>query len=93
MPHANADALQESSGRVNIYGLIACEAVLDQCRAAGRFVYLATLPGKNGFGAPLEPWSMNAMMGGGAVRRGHRGETLSRARGHGGHTNMMATRP
>ena len=42
--------------------LIACEAVLDQCQAAGRFVYLATLPGKNGFGAPLEPWSMNEMI-------------------------------
>ena len=42
--------------------LIACEAVLDQCRAAGRFVYLGTLPGKNGFGAPVEPWSMNAMI-------------------------------
>ncbi len=39
--------------------LVACEAVLDQCRALGRFVYLATLPGKNGFGAPREPWSMN----------------------------------
>jgi len=39
--------------------LIACEAVLDQCRAAGRFVYLATLPGKQGFGAPREPWAMN----------------------------------
>lgn len=39
--------------------LIACEAVLDQCRAAGRFVYLATLPGKRGFGAPREPWAMN----------------------------------
>ena len=39
--------------------LIACEAVLDQCRALGRFVYLATLPGKRGFGAPREPWSMN----------------------------------
>jgi lysophospholipase L1-like esterase len=39
--------------------LMACEAVLDQCRAAGRFVYLATLPGKRGFGAPREPWSMN----------------------------------
>jgi lysophospholipase L1-like esterase len=39
--------------------LIACEAVLDQCRAAGRFVYLATLPGKNGFGTNLETWSMN----------------------------------
>jgi hypothetical protein len=38
---------------------MACEAVLDQCRAAGRFVYLATLPGKRGFGAPREPWSMN----------------------------------
>lgn len=42
--------------------LNACEAVLDQCQAAGRFVYLATLPGKNGFGAPLEPWSMNEMV-------------------------------
>ena len=39
--------------------LIAAEAVLDQCRALGRFVYLATLPGKRGFGAPREPWSMN----------------------------------
>jgi len=39
--------------------LIACEAVLDQCRALGRFVYLATLPGKKGFGAPREPWAMN----------------------------------
>lgn len=39
--------------------LIACEAVLDQCAALGRFVYLATLPGKRGFGAPREPWSMN----------------------------------
>jgi lysophospholipase L1-like esterase len=39
--------------------VMACEAVLDQCRAAGRFVYLATLPGKRGFGAPREPWSMN----------------------------------
>jgi lysophospholipase L1-like esterase len=39
--------------------LLACEAVLDQCRAAGRFVYLATLPGKRGFGAPREPWSVN----------------------------------
>jgi lysophospholipase L1-like esterase len=39
--------------------LIACEAVLDQCRALGRFVYLATLPGKRGFGAPREPWTMN----------------------------------
>jgi hypothetical protein len=39
--------------------LNACEAVLDQCRAAGRFTYLATLPGKRGFGAPREPWSMN----------------------------------
>src|SRR5258706_13830213 len=28
--------------------------------ALGRFVYLATLPGKRGFGAPREPWSMNA---------------------------------
>jgi len=43
--------------------LMACEAVLDQCRAARRFVYLGTLPGKNGFGAPLEPWSMNEMIG------------------------------
>jgi lysophospholipase L1-like esterase len=39
--------------------LIACEAVLDQYAALGRFVYLATLPGKKGFGAPREPWSMN----------------------------------
>ncbi len=39
--------------------LIAAEAVLDQCKAAGRFVYLATLPGKRGFGAPREPWAMN----------------------------------
>ena len=39
--------------------LMACQAVLDQCRAAGRFVYLGTLPGKRGFGAPREPWSMN----------------------------------
>jgi len=42
--------------------LAACEAVLDQCRAARRFVYLGTLPGKNGFGAPVEPWSMNDMI-------------------------------
>jgi lysophospholipase L1-like esterase len=42
--------------------LTACEAVLDQCRVAGRFVYLATLPGKTGFGAPAEPWSMNEMI-------------------------------
>jgi len=42
--------------------IIACEAVLDQCRAAGRFVYLATLPGKRGFGAPREPWSMNGII-------------------------------
>jgi lysophospholipase L1-like esterase len=42
--------------------LTACEAVLDQCRALGRVVYLATLPGKNGFGAPVEPWSMNEMI-------------------------------
>jgi lysophospholipase L1-like esterase len=39
--------------------LVACEAVLDQCKALGRFVYLATLPGKRGFGAPREPWVMN----------------------------------
>ena len=39
--------------------ITACEAVLDQCRALGRFVYLATLPGKRGFGAPVEPWAMN----------------------------------
>ena len=39
--------------------LIAAEAVLDQCSACGRFVYLATLPGKRGFGAPREPWAMN----------------------------------
>jgi len=37
----------------------ACQAVLDQCAAASRFVYLATLPGKRGFGAPREPWTMN----------------------------------
>jgi lysophospholipase L1-like esterase len=42
--------------------LIACEAVLDQCRALGRHVYLATLPGKRGFGAPREPWAMNTMI-------------------------------
>jgi lysophospholipase L1-like esterase len=42
--------------------LIACEAVLDQCLAASRFVYLATLPGKRGFGAPRETWSMNDMI-------------------------------
>jgi len=30
--------------------LIACEAVLDQCRAAGRFVYLGTLPGRTASG-------------------------------------------
>jgi lysophospholipase L1-like esterase len=46
-------------GRSVTQTLIACEAVLDQCRALGRTVYLATLPGKNGFGAPREPWSMN----------------------------------
>lgn len=46
-------------GRPIEQSLIACEAVLDQCRAAGRFVYLATLPGKRGFGAPREPWTMN----------------------------------
>lgn len=43
-----------------VESLTAAEAVLDQCRAAGRFVYLATLPGKRGFGAPREPWTMNA---------------------------------
>ncbi len=42
--------------------MTACEAVLDQCRALGRFVYLATLPGKRGFGAPREPWAMNGMI-------------------------------
>lgn len=42
--------------------LLACEAVLDQCRALGRFVYLATLPGKRGFGAPREPWAMNVVI-------------------------------
>lgn len=42
--------------------VIACEAVLDQCRALGRFVYLGTLPGKRGFGAPREPWSMNTLI-------------------------------
>ncbi len=39
--------------------LTACHAVLDQCSAAGRFVYLATLPSKRGFGTPREPWAMN----------------------------------
>ena len=39
--------------------MTACEGVLDQCRALGRHVYLGTLPGKRGFGAPREPWSMN----------------------------------
>jgi lysophospholipase L1-like esterase len=42
--------------------MAAFEAVLDQCRAARRFVYLGTLPGKRGFGAPVEPWSMNEMI-------------------------------
>ncbi len=46
-------------GRSLEQSLTACEAVLDQCRAAGRLVYLATLPGKRGFGAPREPWTMN----------------------------------
>ena len=32
---------------------------LDQCKALGRFVYVGNLPGKRGFGAPREPWSMN----------------------------------
>jgi hypothetical protein len=41
--------------------LAACEAV-DQCRLAERFVYLATLPGKTGFGAP-RALSMNGMIG------------------------------
>lgn len=50
-------------GRSIEQSLIACTAVLDQCRAAGRFVYLATLPGKRGFGAPREPWSMNETIG------------------------------
>ncbi len=49
-------------GRSVSQTLVACEAVLDQCRALGRTVYLATLPGKNGFGAPREPWSMNALI-------------------------------
>jgi hypothetical protein len=40
------DAKQERSLEQT---LVACEAVLDQCHAAGRFVYLATLPGKTGF--------------------------------------------
>src|SRR5712691_10317140 len=44
--------------------LAACHAVLDQCSAAGRFVYLATLPGKRGFGAPREPWTMNETIDG-----------------------------
>src|SRR3989442_8559370 len=42
--------------------LIACEAGLDQCRAAGRFVCLGTLPGKNRFRAPLEASSMHDMI-------------------------------
>jgi len=50
------DAKQERSLEQT---LVACEAVLDQCHAAGRFVYLATLPGKTGFGTSQEPWSMN----------------------------------
>jgi len=45
--------------RAHDQSISACEAVLDQCKALGRFVYLATLPGKRGFGAPREPWSMN----------------------------------
>jgi lysophospholipase L1-like esterase len=49
-------------GRSLEQALAACEGVLDQCRAAGRFVYLGTLPGKTGFGAPVEPWSMNDMI-------------------------------
>jgi len=49
-------------GRSLEQALVACEGVLDQCRAAGRFVYLGTLPGKTGFGAPVEPWSMNDMI-------------------------------
>lgn len=50
------DAWKERSFEASI---TACEAVLDQCRALGRHVYMATLPGKRGFGAPREPWSMN----------------------------------
>ncbi|HKE18809.1 MAG TPA: SGNH/GDSL hydrolase family protein [Kofleriaceae bacterium] len=46
-------------GRSFDESITACEAVLDQCRAAGRHVYLGTLPGKRGFGAPREPWAMN----------------------------------
>jgi len=46
-------------GRSVEQSLTACEAVLDQCRAAGRFVYLATLAGKRGFGTTREPWHMN----------------------------------
>jgi len=49
-------------GRAFEESVTACEAVLDQCRAAGRHVYLATLPGKQGFGAPREPWTMNDMV-------------------------------
>jgi lysophospholipase L1-like esterase len=49
-------------GRDFEQSLTACEAVLDQCKALGRFVYLATLPGKRGFGAPREPWSMNEVI-------------------------------
>src|SRR5262245_21950268 len=50
-------------GRALEESLTACEAVLDQCRAAGRFVYLATLPGKVAFGAPYEPCAMNEVIG------------------------------
>jgi lysophospholipase L1-like esterase len=46
-------------GRALEESLTAAEGVLDQCKAAGRHVYLGTLPGKQGFGAPREPWSMN----------------------------------
>jgi lysophospholipase L1-like esterase len=49
-------------GRSLEQAITGCEAVLDQCRAAGRYVYLATLPGKRGFGAPREPWNMNGMI-------------------------------
>jgi lysophospholipase L1-like esterase len=53
------DAKQERSLEQT---LLACEAVLEQCRVAGRFAYLGTLPGKNGCGTSHEPWSMNAMI-------------------------------
>src|SRR4051812_46280048 len=64
LPEANEVCLWAGTndawkGRSVEQSLMACEAVLDRCRAAGRFVSLATLPGKRGFGAAREPWSMN----------------------------------